>query len=367
LSKELIFNPDKLRAARLMKGYSLQELADTISNKVTKQALNKYELGEVVPDNDMIGILATALNVATDFFRRRSNVKLGTFNFRKLQDLTAKDKNIVIEKTKDLLERYIEIEQLLGISELFTNPIKDSIIRDVNDVEDATEILRTDWNLGFDPIGNVVDLLEEHHIKFIEVESDDKFDGCQALIDEKMPVIVLNKNEIKTCDRKRFTALHELGHLLLNFDPIIDEKTEERLCHRFASAMLLHKSAAVKAFGEKRSNITLQELGNIKLQYGISIAALLYRLKDLNIISANFYKNFMFMLTMTGQRKVESIVYTGKESGHRFLQLLFRAISEKKIDFVQAAEISGFSENEIREAIFPTQGNQGLLAPSICG
>ena len=367
MSKELIFNPDKLRAARLMKGYSLQELADQIGNKVTKQAINKYELGEVVPDNDMIGILATALNVAANFFCRKSNVSLGTLNFRKLQDLTAKDKNIVIEQTKDLLERYIEVEQLLGISELFTNPIKDRIIKDVNDVEDVSEIIRLEWRLGFDAISNVVDLLEEHHIKFIEVESDDKFDGCQTLIEEKMPVIVLNKNKIKTCDRKRFTALHELGHLLLNFDSTIDEKTEERLCNRFAGAMLLHKNAAVKAFGEKRNNITMQELGIIKMQYGISIAALLYRLKDLNIISANFYKNFMFMLTITGQRKVESIVYTGKESGYRFFQLLFRAISEKKIDFAQAAEISGFSENEIREAIFPTHGNQGLLAPAICG
>jgi Zn-dependent peptidase ImmA (M78 family) len=367
MTKELIFNPDKLKAARLMNGFSLQELADQIDNKVTKQAISKYELGEVTPDYEMIGILSAALKVPAAFFRRKSNVSLGTLNFRKLQNLTAKDKNIVIEKTKDRLERYIEVEQLLGILELFTNPIMDRIIKDVNDVEDAAEILRKEWNLGFDAISNVVDLLEDNHIKFIEVESDDKFDGCQTLMDGKVPVIVLNINKFKTCDRKRFTAMHELGHLLLNFDSSIDEKTEERLCNRFAGAMLLHRSVAIKAFNEKRNNITMQELGNIKMQYGISIAALLYRLKDLNIISTNFYKNFMFMLTMTGQRKVESIVYSGKESGHRFFQLLFRAISENKIDFAQAAEISGFTENEIREAIFPTQGNQGLLAPLSCG
>jgi Zn-dependent peptidase ImmA (M78 family)/DNA-binding XRE family transcriptional regulator len=367
MSKELIFNPEKLKAARLIKGYSLQELADQIGNKVTKQAINKYEKGEVKPDNDMIGVLSTALSVTPVFFQRKSNITLGTLNFRKLQDLTARDKKIVIEKTKDSLERYIEIEQLLGISELFTNPIKDRIIKDVNDVEESVEFLRTEWNLGYDAISNVVDLLEEHHIKFIEVELDDKFDGCQTLMDDKFPVIVLNKNKIKTCDRKRFTALHELGHLLLNFDQALDENMKEHLCHRFAGAMLIHKSIAIKAFGEKRNNITIQELGSIKIRYGISIAALLYRLKDLNIISANFYKNFMFILTMTGQRKVESIVYTGKESGHRFLQLLFRAIGEKKIDFAQAAEISGYSEKEIREAVFPIQDNLGLLAPVICG
>ena len=58
----------RLKSARLMNGLSLQGLADRIENRITKQALSKYEQGQVVPDSEMIGILAEALHVRPDYF-----------------------------------------------------------------------------------------------------------------------------------------------------------------------------------------------------------------------------------------------------------------------------------------------------------
>jgi len=367
MTKDLIFNSERLRTARLMNGYSLQELSDKIENMVSKQSLNKYEKSEVVPDTEKVEKLAAALNVKPSFFYRAPKVTLGELSFRKLQDFSVKESNIITEKIRDFLERYIELEESMGITEHFTNPVQDFIIKDSSDVEEATEIIREKWNMGFDAISNVIDLFEDHNIKVIEVEADDKLDGCQTIVNGIIPVIVMNKNVIKPCDRKRFTALHELGHLLLNFEKSIDEKQQEKLCHRFAGAMLMHKSAVIKAFGEKRISTSIPELGAIKLKYGISIAALLYRLKDLNIISANFYKHFMFMLSITDQRKVEPYPYTGKESGHRFKQLLYRALAEKKLDYEKAAEISGQTEQEIKDCVFSTNGNYSILSPLSCG
>ncbi len=51
-----------------MNGLSLQGLADKIDNRITKQSLSKYELGQVIPDRDMIGILFEALGVRPDYF-----------------------------------------------------------------------------------------------------------------------------------------------------------------------------------------------------------------------------------------------------------------------------------------------------------
>lgn len=75
----------------------------------------------------------------------------------------------------------------------------------------------------------------------------------------------------------------------------------------------------------------------------------------------------MFMLNMTDQRKVEPFPYLGKESGNRFMQLLYRAIAEKKIDYEKAAELAETTEQEIKEGIFTNKGNQGIIIPISCG
>jgi len=61
---------ERLKSARLMKGYSLQDLEDSLAKKVTRQALHKYEKGEITPDSEMLGHLCEALNVRPDFFLR---------------------------------------------------------------------------------------------------------------------------------------------------------------------------------------------------------------------------------------------------------------------------------------------------------
>ena len=67
------------------------------------------------------------------------------------------------------------------------------------------------WNIGSDGIINVIDLLEEHGIKVIEIDAPESFDGLSSMVNDLYPVIVLNK--AFSSERKRFTALHELGHL----------------------------------------------------------------------------------------------------------------------------------------------------------
>ena len=51
-----------------MNGLSLHGLADKINNRFTKQFLSKYELGQVVFDSEMIGILFAVLGIRPDYF-----------------------------------------------------------------------------------------------------------------------------------------------------------------------------------------------------------------------------------------------------------------------------------------------------------
>ncbi|WP_245189460.1 ImmA/IrrE family metallo-endopeptidase [Lunatimonas salinarum] len=119
-----------------------------------------------------------------------------------------------------------------------------------------------------------------------KLNSEESFDGFATWVNGKdIPLIVLNKAKFKNkLVRKRFTALYELGHLLLDVNGY-EDKQKEKFCHAFASAMLIHKEILRQELGGKRSKLSMNELGAIKQQYGISMQALVYRAKNLGLIS----------------------------------------------------------------------------------
>ncbi|WP_158860970.1 helix-turn-helix domain-containing protein [Lunatibacter salilacus] len=341
---------ERLKSARLMNGLSLQGLADRINNFVTKQALSKYEQGQVVPDAEMIGILADALHVRPDYFHTDTVIEFGEIEFRKLDSYPAKEKNRIVEIAKNKLSRYIELEEILGIETKLHNPLDGMAINSLRDIEKAAEALREAWGLGSDAVSNVIELLEDHHVKVIEIDSEESFDGFATWVNGKdIPLIVLNKAIFEhKIDRKRFTALHELGHLLLDVNGY-EDKQKEKFCHAFASAILIPEKTLRKELGGKRNKLSMNELGAIKQQYGISMQALVYRAKNLGLISENYLKQFYIVFNQLGFRVNEPVAYEGVEHSNRFSQLLFRALAEEFISISKAAALKNQKLAEFRK------------------
>jgi Zn-dependent peptidase ImmA (M78 family)/DNA-binding XRE family transcriptional regulator len=341
---------NRFRSARVLSGLSLQNLADKLNNKVSRQALHKYEKGAVIPDSEMIQVLCQALSVRPDFFFRETNLVFSDVEFRKLKKLPAKEENRIIEEVKDKLSRYMELEEILLIQAPFVNPLKGfGAINSFQQIEEATQQIRTDWKLGLDPIFNSIELLEDNHIKVIEVNGgDNSFDGMQTWVNGSIPVIAINKDKVKSQDRIRFTILHELCHLLLDLKHL-PEKQKEKYCHQFAAAMLFPAETAFQELGKKRNKLMIQELGLLKRQYGISIQAIIMRAKDLDIISESYCKQFFFYMNQMGWKVNEPVEYLGSEESHRFEQLLFRALGEELISMSKAAELKNQTLAVFRE------------------
>lgn len=341
---------DRFRSARVLNGLSLQDLADKLNNKISRQALHKYEKGEVVPDSEMVSLLSDVLAVKPDFFFRETSVVMSDIEFRKLKNLSAKDEQRIIEEVKDTLSRYLELEEILSIQTKFVNPIEGKItsINSFEDVEKAVGMVRKSWNLGEDPISNSLELLEDNHIKIVEVKAGESFDGMQTYVNDNIPVIAINTDKVKCADRKRFTALHELAHLMLPIKHLPDKK-KETYCHQFAAAFLLPATTAYKELGKGRSKLMIQELSILKKQYGISIQAIVMRAKDLGIITNSYCSQFFFYLNQMGWKVTEPVEYTGEETSNRFTQLLFRALGEELISTSKAASLNNQSLAEFRE------------------
>lgn len=330
----------RIKSARTLAGLSLRELSDKMNGIVSHNAITKYEKGLMMPDSKVLLALANTLNVKVDYFFRPYTIEIDNIEFRKKSKLPEKEVKSIKEEAIDTIARYIELEQFLNIGSEFENPIHHMRICDGEDVEVAVNALLNSWKIGFNALPNVIELLEDKEIKVIELNANEHFDGLSGWSNSKIPVIVINKNY--PIERKRFTALHELGHLLLSFDENLEPKVKEKLCHRFAGAMLMPKETFLLEFGENRRGVSLPELIAIKEAYGISIQALMARAKSLGVITEAYYIEFRMWVNKAEDHKKEIGFgsYVGKEHSTRFKQLLYRAASEEVISMSKAANLA---------------------------
>jgi Zn-dependent peptidase ImmA (M78 family)/DNA-binding XRE family transcriptional regulator len=342
---------ERLKNARKMSGFSMQQLADKMNNVITKQAIGKYELGQMKPDNQVLLLLCTVLGVRPDYFMRENNIELENVEFRKMKKLPVKDIEAIKQKTIDFLERYFELEGLLGISTYFEQHLKTILIRSEEDIEQAAIILREKWKLGMDAIPNILKILEDQEIKVFEIEADESFVGMSTFV-KNIPVIVLNKNLNNKLDRKRFTAIHELAHLILNIPEDISEKEKEKICHQFAGAFIIPKEVFIREFGKFRSAVYIKELIIMKEHFGLSIQGIMARAKFLGLITEQTYTSFNIHFSSLGYRKNEPGKYEcSSETSHRFHQLIYRALAEEIISIGKAAALNNQKISDFRNTL----------------
>ena len=90
-----------------------------------------------------------------------------------------------------------------------------------------------------------------------------------------------------TVERLRFTACHELAHLLLRFS---EGCNVEKMCNKFANFFLFPKQTFIEEMGAlHRDSLVLEEMIDLKEAYGISIAAQVHAAWDIRMISREHY------------------------------------------------------------------------------
>ena len=347
---------NRLISARKMAGLSLQELADKLGNVVTKQALNKYEQGKMKPDSKGIIALAKALNVSVDYFYSvpSVNVELTDVEFRKYSTKLSKSEEAsVLERSKENFQRYLELENMLQLKEKRFYFTYNNIIKTKEDAEAAAKQLRKDWILGYDPIPDVVEMLEDKGYKVIDIDAPEGFDGLKAIIGNEK-VIALRKtsdDEKEDIVRKRFTALHELAHHSLKFHKDIAHKDEETLCHVFACAVLYPEDMARKELHKERFHFYEKELIIIKERWGISFSAIFQRANRLGILSDFVFRRFNIGFKQRGYHipNAEPGRYRSREKPTRMERLVYLGLAKEVLTINEAAFFSGTTAWKLRQ------------------
>ena len=328
-----------------MKRLTMDELSQRTNGEVSKPNISKYEAGKMMPSSKVHIALAKALGMDFDYFFRPVKVQITRpADYRKKAKLSKGDEYAINEEVKDKAERYLEIEDTLGITMSFDYDLSDIVVSTRQDVKRVVARIREDWHLGLGPISNIIDLLESHGLRVIEIEAPDAFDGMCIFVGEKKPVLVLNKHY--TVERKRFNTLHEFGHSVMRMDDGLSQKEKESLCHYFAGEMLLSSEVLHQVFGARINKVFLNEIGHLQTQFGISIDAIFHRLKDEGIMSDVFYREFCIKKNMSQKLKTwaNTSTYLGEETSYRFSRMVYRALAEGLISEGKANEILGTNE-----------------------
>jgi Zn-dependent peptidase ImmA (M78 family)/DNA-binding XRE family transcriptional regulator len=332
---------ERLRSARKMAGFSLEDLAQASGSMISKQAIGKYEKGQINPSSAVLLALAKALDVKVDYFFRSSKVALSGLAFRKKSKLSRKEEDRIKYQALDFLQKYIEIEKILNLPHTTDMPVVRRKIRNHEDIEQVATDIRKSWNLGEAPIQQLTELLEDKGFKILEVETSENFVGLSGYAEEmEIPVIAVFKEGDYV--RKRFTIAHELAHLLLDFSDCGNDN-HEKLCHAFAGALLLPEKVIREEFCGERKKITEWELKKLKGVYGISMQAIMARARTLGLVSEYTYKMFQIYVSKNGWRKNEPGRYSGIEKANRYKQLVLHAAAEQIISHSKGAEFLNMS------------------------
>lgn len=152
-------------------------------------------------------------------------------------------------------------------------------------IERGAELFRSAFGLGQGPLSNMARIAENAGAVVMRLH------GLAPEIDAvsfatRRPLIALNAHDRSAC-RERFGIAHELGHFALHIGVMTGDRLTETQANRFASSLLLPRStfAAEYKIALRGRGLSWTGLSELKLRWGMSKAAILYRGNQLGLFS----------------------------------------------------------------------------------
>lgn len=298
---------ERLRRFRVARGMTLADLADAIDHLVSSQTLSKYEKGTLQPSAKTLNRIAVALGIKSAQLWGEPSCDVEPIAFRKRTKLGKREQERIRAFVAEEVEKRIWLQEQISELNTLELPIFGITVKNLDNAEEAAYTLRNMLNLGIDPIESLMGVLEDHGIYIIEVNASESFDGISAIArdaGDKVLAAVIAIHSGVPGDRQRLNITHELGHLILDINKNVDP---EKAAFRFGAAFLAPAEQLRKDVGETRKRIYESTLFDLKKRYGMSIQAILYRLKDLEIITEEYYEKWCIKINTSGWRKSEPI------------------------------------------------------------
>ncbi|HYP24127.1 MAG TPA: XRE family transcriptional regulator [Actinomycetota bacterium] len=346
-----MFNADRLRLARDVRGLKQSELAQRLG--VKPSAVSQFEHGRSRPSESTLKALALALEFPIDFFAPTEGHENPPSFFRSLRSTSAGSRKQA-EATSDLLHVLTStIEQYVVFpnAEIPMVPLSDR----VTPGEAAREVRRR-WGLPGGPVRNMVRLLEQHGVVVARtIRGSDDIDAFSRPF-EPRPIVVLAADK-KDRARSRFDAAHELGHLVMHPHEEPATKAVEDEAQAFAAEFLMPEADIQR---ELPVRLDWDRLVKLKFRWGTSIKSLLMRSRTLNVMPESAYVRAMKIYSSRGWNRGEP-GDLGTPEIPRLLQRAVELLEGSGIGILRLAEQSRLHIAEVERLL----GEAGDVRPRV--
>jgi Zn-dependent peptidase ImmA (M78 family)/transcriptional regulator with XRE-family HTH domain len=286
------FDPARLTQARHLAGVTKRWVADYVG--VSAVAVGQWESKAHPPRPDHVVRLAEALKVEPMFFglgRPYARLDSGAAHFRSLRKTPAHQRAKAVAFAEQVWELTQALERRVELPRVDVPGFSAGEVPTPGKTPaEAARELRTHWGTGDRQIPRLVRLMERHGI----VVTLTPFAGeSTATVDAfstsnlPRPLVVLTPDRADDIYRHRFTAAHELGHLVLHGGEEPAGAAKEKEADEFAAEFLMPFDAILD---ELPKRLDFQELDRLSVAWGVSVEALIYRCHEVGTVSESAYR-----------------------------------------------------------------------------
>ena len=319
----------------------MTRLADALG--VDLRSITGYEKGEFEPSASNLEKIAECLRFPISFFGLEEELQLidkDAASFRSLSKMSAAQRDVALYSGALTVTLNHAIEQRFELPATKLPDLRDAA------PEVAAAELRRYWDMGEQPIKNVIHLLESQGVRVYSLAIDAAEVDAFSMWRQQIPYVFLNT--LKSSERARFDAMHELGHLVLHRHGSPDGGQEvEKAANDFAAAFLMPRSS-VLAYVPKF--LSLDILVKLKKIWGVSVAALAFRLQRLGLLSEWQYRDLAIQINKRGYRKQEPDSMPRETS-----QILAKAFASLRSEGISKSNIATelcVADEDIDEMVF---------------
>ena len=298
------FDPERLQQARQLALRTKQDVADAVG--ISAAAIGQFESGVTTPRADTVEKLARYLTVPVGFFaagRPRGRLESDSVFFRSLRSTTSRQRKKAVSYAEQVwelanaLERHVRFPPI-DIPGFAGGEIVPGTFS--TDPAVAARQLREAWNLGEGPVPQVVRLVESKGIVTVLVPMvEDEVARIDAFSTSAFnrPVMVLSPDRADDVYRHRFSAAHELGHIILHGGRVAGTTDIEREADKFAAELLTPRSAMESRL---KTRLDIADVLNVSLEWGVEPKSVVYRSRELGKISEATARRGYIRLSQAG-------------------------------------------------------------------
>jgi Zn-dependent peptidase ImmA (M78 family)/transcriptional regulator with XRE-family HTH domain len=344
-----MFNPQRLSLARKRRRLTSKGFAELIG--MSPVTVTRLEKANNEPEPETVDLIAKELGFPREFFFGDDidDLSQDAASFRSLTSMTARERDAALASGSlaYLLSDYVAAKFNLPEPKLID-------LSHERDPAAAAMTVRQAWALGEQPISNMIKLLESKGVRVFSLAENTKSVDAFSCWRNDIPYVFLNT--FKSAERSRLDASHELAHLILHKHGGPQQGRDAEIeANSFASSFLMPK-ADVKSRLPFVSR--LDELVIAKRRWGVSTAALAYRLHKLGILSDWQYRTFCIQINQRGYRTEEPNGLPREESV--IWKKVFTELWTDRISKSQVAADLHLPTDELENLVF---GLTGAMTP----